>query len=243
MDRFDNNIIILNGDDFKTYYPKYDSLLRNDSRSTAEIVQPYSNFVVNELKKEIMEKGYNVMVEGTMRTSEVPLNTAEEFKAYGYRVEAAVVSVNQFASRIGCVVRAEEDLAINGAGRTVNPLSHDEAYKNIPNTLEKLANSKLFDNITIYTRDGKILSLGDEVVASYVKHREAINGDLYKSVINQIEQAKYLMTNRQALSNEFNELDKIKEGITNGFMQLSDKSTKITKESEAKLNKERGFER
>lgn len=54
--RYNLNIFALNGDDFKEFYPKYEELLTKNPDQAAQEVQPYSNYVVNELKKEYSEK-------------------------------------------------------------------------------------------------------------------------------------------------------------------------------------------
>jgi hypothetical protein len=50
--RFNRNIVALNGDDFKTTYPGYDDLLAKDAIKAAKIVQPY-NLINNKLTNVI----------------------------------------------------------------------------------------------------------------------------------------------------------------------------------------------
>ncbi len=173
--RFQGNIVLLNGDDFKSYYPDYKQLLAQDPDKTAELVQPYSNYVVNHLKDDIIQRDLNVMIEGTMRTLNVPLNTINEFKEHGYKVEAFVIAVNHIASRASCIERYENDLALSGAGRSVNVSAHDNTYQSIPETLKGLVDSQQLDNLTIMSRRGETiaeLAKGDDVVKGYTEFRE-----------------------------------------------------------------------
>lgn len=47
--KYARNIIVLNGDDFKSSYPEYDDKVVRDSIYTSKEVQPYSNYIVNQL--------------------------------------------------------------------------------------------------------------------------------------------------------------------------------------------------
>jgi UDP-N-acetylglucosamine kinase len=76
--QFKGNILVLNGDDVKLYFPNYTALLAKDPDTTAKLVQPYSNFVIDNLKQDAIAKNLNILVEGTMRTASTPINTIHE---------------------------------------------------------------------------------------------------------------------------------------------------------------------
>lgn len=220
FEQYKDNIVLLNGDEFKPLYPNYKDLAKADPDGTSKLVQPYSNYVVDNLKQEAIERGVNVIVEGTMRTSEVPLKTADEFASKGYTVEAYVVSSSYYNSRIGIEHRYENEVADKGYGRMVNVANHDEAYNNIPNTLQELANSGKFANITIATRDGNSIaetSLGDDIVKAYTNHRDNFTLDIYLDVTDRINEVEKLMTARGASQTEFEKLTGIKSSLDNAF--------------------------
>lgn len=218
--QFQGNIVLLNGDDFKSYYPDYKQLLAQDPDKTAELVQPYSNYVVDYLKQDLIAKELNVMIEGTMRTLNVPLNTINEFKEHGYNVEAFVIAVNHIASRASCIERYENDLALSGSGRSVNVTAHDNTYNSIPETLKGLVDAKVLDNLTIMSRSGeKIAELvnGDDIVKSYKEFRESITPELYKDVRQQIEDTMVKMFERGVKSTEFGELQDLRKSLNQEF--------------------------
>lgn len=200
-ERFDDNIIALNGDDFKTTYPGYDALLAKDPIKASEEVQPYSNYVVNQLKNDYANKKFNLIIEGTMRTIEVPLSTINEFKAKGYQTEACVVTSNYYASRAGCIYRMEMDIADNGHGRAVPIESHDAAYNNIPDTINNLISSGKLDNLTIISRSGEVLGTlnnGDDVLSIYTSHRNQLTHNEYKQINIDLHKVVNMMQNRGA---------------------------------------------
>lgn len=234
QDKFDGNIVSLNGDDFKQFYPNYEKLAKENPFETSKLVQPYSNYVVNHLKQEAIEKGYNVLVEGTMRTAEVPLKTANEFIANEYKAEAHVISSNYYSSRIGIVERYENEVAKGGFGRMVDVNNHDEAYSNIPNTIKALVDSGKFDNISIATRGGEVIAetaRGDDVVKSYVNHRENLTPEIYLDVAERINNVSKMMTDRGASQSELDSLVGIKASLDNAF----DKVFEATRDAAQKL--------
>lgn len=240
-ERFNGNIVTLNGDDFKTYFPNYKELLAKNPDKTADLVQPYSNYVVDHLKNDLIDKRLNVMVEGTMRTLNVPINTIDQFKNNGYTAEAYVVSVNQFASRVGCIERYENDVALSGSGRSVKLSAHDEVYSKIPITLQGLLESNKLTNITIMDRDGnKIAELakGDDIVKAYTTFRNEITLDQYKNVADKIDKTMFKMYERGVAPTEYSELKDIKKTLTNEFTKQQGIDTNSMNKSNS-----RGFER
>lgn len=218
--QLENNIIALNGDDYKSYYPGYQNLLAEDSDATSKIVQPYSNYVVDSLKKELMSFGHNILIEGTMRTAKTPIDTAEEFKSSGYKVEAYVVASNYYASRVGCVRRCEREIATTGSGRSVLVEAHDEAYANIPNTIRELNKSGLFDSINIVSRDGTILAQSknnDDIVGIYTEQRIVMPEKLFNDICANLTDATEMKLLRNAPLVELESLRQLKVELESAY--------------------------
>jgi UDP-N-acetylglucosamine kinase len=217
---YGNNIICLNGDEFKPLFPNYEQLARENPDQTSKMVQPYSNYVVDNLKQEAIDKGLNTLIEGTMRTSKAPLETIEMFTNNGYTAEAYVVSSNYFNSRIGIEQRYEDEFAKQGFGRMVNPLNHNEAYHNIPNTLQELVNSGKLANITVATREAEILAetaKGDDIVKAYTNHRDNLTPEIYLDVAERIHAVNEMKMARRATQPELDNLTSIKTNLDNAF--------------------------
>lgn len=210
---FGHDIVTLNGDDFKTYYPNYLDMLRKFPDGTAKVVQPYSNFVVNELKKELIAKNFNVIIEGTMRDYKVPLDSALQFSKQDYNVEAFVVATNYYASRAAYEERYEVDrIRNNGAGRSVKVEAHDETYNNIPNTIKQLISSGEFTNISICDRNANTLAelaKGDDVVKKYIEFRNKLTPELVSDIRSSFNHTLKMKLNRNAPVDEINSLSDV----------------------------------
>ena len=65
--------------------------------------------------------GYNLVIESTLRTAEVPLKTAELLRQRGYGVSLALMAVKPKISLVSCQIRYEE---MRVAGTTPRAVRH-----------------------------------------------------------------------------------------------------------------------
>jgi UDP-N-acetylglucosamine kinase len=147
-----NNTVFINGDDLRPYHPKYYSHLKENDQEAADLTQPVCNLWVEALIRECMDRGLNLIVEGTMRTKEVPLSTAQMLKKADYSVDLVVVSAPYELSLMSLEYRYEEIKRLGGFARYTKKESHDEAYKNIEGTLRALSGNGLFHRFRVYLR-------------------------------------------------------------------------------------------
>ena len=126
------NLVILNGDEFRELHPDFERLQKKYCKDSVDYTGKFSGQMTEALIAKLKEEKYNVLVEGTLRTAEVPLKTCREFKAAGYNVVLGVIAVKPQISYLSTILRYE---------------------KNIPDNLQQIFESKLFDNILIYNRD------------------------------------------------------------------------------------------
>ena len=105
----------------------------------------------------LLEQHYNIMVEGTFRTLEVPLRLAQALAAKDYASEIHVIAVSSDASYIGTLDRyfigCMEDI-----GRAVNKEHHDLVVKVLSKNLTGLAESGLFSSYHVHTRESEVLA-------------------------------------------------------------------------------------
>lgn len=239
--KYQNNIVVLNSDDYKEYYPNYSELVAKDPNKITEI-HPYSNHVLGEVLKQTAPKGINTLLEGTMRSSEYPLQVVDGFKSCGYSVEAYFVSSNSYSSTVGHLERFENEIATRGFGRSVPQAHHDDAYNNIPSTIEKLVNSGKIDSVKIVDRTGTEIAdsaKGDDVVKAYTIHRETITPELYSDVLKRIENVEQMMHARGAGVSEINNLATIKTSFENAYHKTLDNDVLPNKAVELTIIKDK----
>jgi len=75
------------------------------------------------------------------------------FRFAGYGVDVHLLSVDRKLSLLGIRDREEAMIRRSGAARVISVERHDQRYHALPNALARVAEAKLYDNITIYGRN------------------------------------------------------------------------------------------
>lgn len=98
-----------------------------------------------------------MIIEGTVRDSDVVAATMTGLREAGYEIEARALAVNFRFSALGILQRYESQKADRGGGRMTTPAAHQAAYEGLPVTLARIEAEKLADRVTIYRRGADIL--------------------------------------------------------------------------------------
>lgn len=152
-----DNLILINGDEFRELHPDFTRLQEKYGKDSVEYTGKFSGQVTEALVSKLKEQKYNVLVEGTLRTAEVPLNTCKGFKESGYNVTLALMAVKPEISYLSTILRYEQMNAAGKQPRATSKDKHDHVVERIPDNLKEIYGSKQFDNIVIYNREGKCL--------------------------------------------------------------------------------------
>lgn len=113
--------------------------------------------MIEALIDAFSSQGYNLIIEGTLRTSDVPLGTARALREKGYSVSLAIMAVKPQISLVSCQIRYEMMRLAGTTPRATDPAHHDKIIHDIANNLRTLCDSGLFDSILIYDRAGRRL--------------------------------------------------------------------------------------
>ena len=157
IEKSDEDIVVLNGDEFKKLHPRYKELQKEFGDEAVTKTQEFSGKMTERLIEELSSKKYSLVIEGTLRTDTVPLNTEKKLKDKGYITELSVIAVKPELSYVGTLKRYEEMLDIGTTPRTTLKEHHDMVVKGILTNLEKIYEQNKFNNITIYNREGENL--------------------------------------------------------------------------------------
>jgi len=151
------NTFFVNPDTYRNYHPQYNAIRRAFGTAAVAETGKFSGAVTERLLDMLLEQHYNIMVEGTFRTLEVPLRLAQALAAKDYASEIHVIAVSSDASYIGTLDRyfigCMEDI-----GRAVNKEHHDLVVKVLSKNLTGLAESGLFSSYHVHTRESEVLA-------------------------------------------------------------------------------------
>ena len=146
------NIITINGDEYRVFHPKI-SEIKNNNDDLALSTQYFTNKIVEALIDELSNERYNLIIEGTLRTIDVPENTATILNDKGYLTELYIIAVNKELSWNSTLFRANKMKELGLIPRTTDKKHHDYICENIGSNLKKLQNKNIFSNIKIYNRN------------------------------------------------------------------------------------------
>lgn len=159
--RQNSNICIINADSYRKHHPHFDRIQAQYGDSSPKYTQPFINAVTEKLIDDLSNEKYNLIIEGTLRTAEVPLSTARKLKEKGYRTELCVMAVKPEISYESTILRYENAIAFGEIPRATSKAHHDMVVERIAENLDTIYESGIFDRICIYTRDNGCIYSSD----------------------------------------------------------------------------------
>ena len=170
---FQGNIVIIDGDSFRSQHPHYLELQQEYGKDSVEYTKDFAGKMVESLVTELSHLGYNLLIEGTLRTIDVPKETAQLLKSKGYEVQLALIATKPKLSYLSTLIRYEELYAINPNQARATPKEHhDLIVNNLVENTHQLEQLGIFEQIQIYQRDRTCVydSRDDEISAAAVLH-------------------------------------------------------------------------
>ena len=102
------NVIVVNGDEYRSFHPRYKQICAQYGIDSPAHTAAWAGRMVEAIIDALSIMGYNLIIEGTLRTSEVPLKTARLLRDRGYSVSLALMA--GMFDDIGLYSRSEQRL-------------------------------------------------------------------------------------------------------------------------------------
>lgn len=150
----DNNIIILNSDEFKHFHPNVEYLAKNHPKDYTKITDQETNYWTPSIFAYLLKNYYNIIFEGTGRNSRI-LQTIKEQMA-NYKVIVRGMAVDKLNCYISIVDRFLGQIEKNGYGRLVDPEHLGVTYTNMPEVIQEIEDANLPNLIVEVYRRGKV---------------------------------------------------------------------------------------
>ena len=141
----------------RRYHPNYQKLFEQYGANAAGMVSAFSNTVVERMIEEFSNRRFNLVVEGTGRTAEVPRSTAELLSGKGYTVELAVIAARPELSLISTLLRFYQMNERGTIPRATAVSAHDVVVDALPDNLDALWHESKISRITIWDRKQQLL--------------------------------------------------------------------------------------
>lgn len=158
----ESSIIPIVGDDFRQYHPDYRRFLKDDPihmpDATAKLAGLWTGMAVDYADTH----GYGCIIEGTWRNAKTVLNEVERAKRLDRGTHAVLVTTPADVSLLGILSRFYRDMEEGRRARWTPPTAHEITIRNLPDTVDQVASSPLFDRYTVQTRESVILYDGTD---------------------------------------------------------------------------------
>ncbi len=105
---FQGNIIIIDGDSYRSLQPNYLALQEVYGKDSVDYTKGFPVKMMEHLLDELNKQGYHLLIEGTLRTIEVPRKTARLLTSRGYQVSLALIATKPELSYLSTLIRYEE---------------------------------------------------------------------------------------------------------------------------------------
>ena len=168
----DGNVIVVNGDEYRSFHPRYKQLCAQYGIDAPAHTAAWAGWMVEAVIDALSIMGYNLVIEGTLRTSDVESAVSLFFligsipamfwlNSMGRRPllirSLALMAVKPEISLVSCQLRYEQMRIAGTEPRAVDPAHHLLIVEGIVDNLEALEDSGMFDNVSLYSRSERCL--------------------------------------------------------------------------------------
>lgn len=151
-----NNIIVINNDELKPFHPKADEISKLYPEYYIKVTNEASKVWTDALMDRALEKGYNVMYEGTGRKIKIFEKMISKMKEYGYEIVVRAMAVNELNCLMSILERYEYQVRTKGWGRLVAVDTFYKAYDNeMLNTIDIFESLEEINTVEVYKRGDK----------------------------------------------------------------------------------------
>ncbi|MDR1778902.1 MAG: zeta toxin family protein [Clostridiales Family XIII bacterium] len=150
--------IVLDADTYRSLHPHYFAIQKKHGKEAVRQTQDFAAQFVEALIDRLSADNYNLLIEGTLRTADVPRETASKLREKGYRTELLMMITKPEISLLSTILRYEKLLTIEPALARPTPKSHHNLIvAHLCDNLSVLYSERIFDNIRLYDRSMRLL--------------------------------------------------------------------------------------
>lgn len=192
------NVIVINRDEYRSFHPRYRELDQQYGPEAVAYTAPWAGKMTEALIDELSRRGYNLIIEGTLRTYDVPMKTATLLKERGYNVSLALMAVKPEISLVSCLIRYESMRIAGTIPRATDPAHHQKIIQEIVGNLQHLESTGVFDAVRLFSRAKQCLyPVKDDARTASEALRDVLFGEWtpeethhYENLQKQLEELK-----------------------------------------------------
>ena len=148
------NYIIIDGDTYRAQHPYFRELQEKYGVDSVDYTKMFAGKMVEAVIDKLSSLKYNLIIEGTLRSAAVPINTATLLKSKGYTVDFCLIATKPELSYLTTQLRYLEMMIVDPLQARATPKDHhDGIVKSLVSNSNELEQSGLFESIQVYKRD------------------------------------------------------------------------------------------
>ncbi|KAA1051852.1 zeta toxin family protein [Pseudocitrobacter sp. 73] len=177
--RTDFNALVINGDDFRFHHPDFQAIYATYGDDFVSHTAQFSGEMVERVLKKAIENKFNIVIEGTFRNADTPMQTLKRLKEAGYRAEVMIKTTSATKSWRQTNERYDNDKLAGNIARKVDKNHHDLVIAVLAENAKKVFDSGLADAFSAWSCEDNIF---DSQAASVTDIEEKIRDEICKTV-------------------------------------------------------------
>ena len=148
------NYIVIDGDTYRAQHSYFRELQEKYGVNSVDYTKMFAGKMVEAVIDKLSSLKYNLIIEGTLRSAAVPINTATLLKSKGYTVDFCLIATKPELSYLTTQLRYLEMMIVDPLQARATPKDHhDGIVKSLVSNSNELEQSGLFESIQVYKRD------------------------------------------------------------------------------------------
>lgn len=154
MMEYKGDYIVIDGDTYRAQHPHFRELQEKYGVDSVDYTKVFAGKMVEAVIDKLSSLKYNLIIEGTLRSAAVPINTATILKSKGYIVDFCLIATKPELSYLTTQLRYLEMMIVDPLQARATPKDHhDGIVKSLVSNCNELEQSGLFESIQVYKRD------------------------------------------------------------------------------------------
>ena len=150
------NLLVINGDEFRRYHPNFDEIQARYGRDAPQHTAAFSSKMTEMVLDRALREKYNVSIEGTFRTDEVPMGTLDKMRLHGYETAVHILTTPSEVSWQSTLERYNNMVEVGEQPRHTDKAHHDMVANRLAENADTVFASGKADSFKVYTRDGLV---------------------------------------------------------------------------------------
>lgn len=154
--------VLISADEARTLLPNFAALQARDPASASRETQEDAGRLAQLITDEAVKRGFNVVIDGTLRDPDRAENEVASLRSAGYRTELHALAVSDQLSFARSAERYSAAIERGDveAARWVDRAYHDNAFNGVGQSVRRLEFKGLVDQVTVYNRLGDTIHEG-----------------------------------------------------------------------------------